>query len=75
MVLREYGFEFVLNQFKEELDLLESENGMLLNAPDMPGFRLRGTVICLCEDTKGAHELGDYEPISKLSLSSMFNNS
>ena len=33
---------------------------MLLNADGMPGFRLRGTVICLCSDTKGAHELGGF---------------
>ena len=55
--LRQYGFDFVLQTFKNELDILESNSGMLLNVDSMPGYRLRGTVICLCADTKGAHEL------------------
>lgn len=58
--VRAFGFDGILNLFMEELKLLESDSGMLLNVSDMPGFRLRGSIICLCADSKAAHEVGGF---------------
>lgn len=58
--VREFGFDGILKLLMEELKLLESESGMLLNVSDMPGFRLRGSIICVCADSKAAHELGGF---------------
>lgn len=43
-----------------EIKILESDEGMLLNIPNRPGFRIHGTIITFCADTKGAHELGGF---------------
>ncbi len=49
---------FVLRQFMVELRELESAEGMALNIPDLPNFRIRGTIVSVCGDTKEAHEIG-----------------
>lgn len=40
--------------------MLESDEGMLLNIPNRPGFRIPSTIITFCADTKGAHKLGGF---------------
>ena len=44
----------------EEIKELESDEGMLLQIPSLPDFRLRGSIAAVCADTKGAHELGGF---------------
>jgi hypothetical protein len=39
------------------MSLLESDQGMLLEIPDMPGFRVHGTISSIYGDTKDMHEL------------------
>jgi hypothetical protein len=31
---------------------------MLLDIPDLPNFHIRGTLVSVSADTKGAHEIG-----------------
>lgn len=50
-------FRFVIDEFMKEIKLLESDEGMLLGIPSKPGFRLRGAVVNVCADSKGAHQL------------------
>lgn len=40
------------------IKILESEEGMLLDIHHRPGLRVHGTIVTLCADTKGAHEIG-----------------
>ncbi|EFX64599.1 hypothetical protein DAPPUDRAFT_334034 [Daphnia pulex] len=40
--------------------MLESDEGMPLNIPHRPGFRIHVMIITFCADTKGAHELGGF---------------
>lgn len=56
----EDNFRFVLREFMKELEELESEEGMLLHIPDMPNFCIRGTLVSVSADTKGAHEIGGF---------------
>ena len=58
--LKENGFDFVLKEFMKDFRILESEEGMLLDIPHRPGFRVHGTIVTLCADTKGAHEIGGF---------------
>lgn len=58
--LKENGFDFVLKEFMKEIRILESEKGMLLDIPHRPGFRVQGTIVTLCADTKGALEIGGF---------------
>lgn len=44
----------------KEIRILESEKGMLLDIPHRPGFRVQGTIVTLCADTKGALEIGGF---------------
>lgn len=45
----------------EEISVLESEEGILLYLPHRPnGFRIHGTIVNVCADTKGAHEFGGF---------------
>jgi hypothetical protein len=57
-LIKKHGFDGILNLLMEEVAILESASGMLLNIPHHPGFRIRGTIASFCADTKGAHELG-----------------
>ena len=42
---------------------MESEEGMLLDIPDFPNFRIKDTIAGVCADTnKGAHEIGFLGP-------------
>lgn len=50
-------FRFVIDEFMKEIKLLESDEGMLLGIPSKPGFRLRGAVVNVCADSKGANQL------------------
>jgi hypothetical protein len=59
-LLRETGFDFVLNEIMNDIHALESNSGMLLDVDGFPGFRIRGTIVCLCGDTKGIHEVGGF---------------
>lgn len=43
-----------------ELKELESEEGMKLEVDGMPNFRLNGTLVQVCADTKGTHEIGGF---------------
>nr|CAH0106788.1 unnamed protein product [Daphnia galeata] len=58
--LKNNGFDFIFTKFMEEIKELESQEGMLLNIPGLPNFRVRGTIAAVCADTKGAHELGGF---------------
>jgi len=53
-------FRFVLGEFLKELDELESEEGMALDVNDIADFRLNGTIVSACANTKGAHEIGGF---------------
>lgn len=55
--LKDSEFRFVIDEFMKEIKLLESDEGMLLDIPSKPGFRLRGAVVNVCADSKGAHQL------------------
>lgn len=60
------NFGFVLREFLLKLHNLESDDRMLLNVPDLPNFRIRGTLVSVCGDTKGAHEIGGFmSPLAK----------
>ena len=37
---------------------LESAKGMLLDVGGLDNFRIRGNIVSVCADTKGAHEMG-----------------
>ena len=54
------GFDFVLRQIEKELMELESDDGMKLNVPNNADFSIRGTIVGLCCDTKGAHEISGF---------------
>lgn len=56
-LIKKIGFEPVLRELMKEIALLESDEGMLLNIDDSPGFRIRGTIASVCGDSKGMHEL------------------
>ncbi len=56
----EDNFGFVLREFMKELHELESDEGMLLDIPDLPNFKFRGTLVSVSADTKGAHEIGGF---------------
>ena len=56
----EDNFSFVLREFMSELHELESARGMPLDLSDFDNFFLRGTVVSVCADTKGAHEIGGF---------------
>jgi hypothetical protein len=43
--LKENGFDFVLKEFMKELRILESEEGMPLDIPHRPAFRVHGTLV------------------------------
>ncbi|KZR96990.1 Uncharacterized protein APZ42_008362, partial [Daphnia magna] len=58
--LKVYGFDFVIEEFMKEIKVLESEEGMLLDIKHRPGFRVHGTIVTLCADMKGAHEIGGF---------------
>jgi hypothetical protein len=47
-----------LRKFIFELHELEFDEGMLLDVPDLPNFRVRETLVSVCADTKEAHEIG-----------------
>ena len=55
--LKDSEFRFVIDELIKEIELLESEEGMLLDVPSKPGFRLRGAIVNVCADSKGAHQL------------------
>ena len=55
--LKSSDFKFIADKIFTEMSLLESDQGMLLDIPDMPGFRVHGTISSICGDTKGMHEL------------------
>lgn len=40
-----------------EVSILERNEGMLLKMPNNSNFRIRGTKVNLCADSKGAHEI------------------
>ena len=44
----------------KELEELESEEGILLDITDLSNFRIRGTLVSVFADTKGAHEIGGF---------------
>jgi hypothetical protein len=54
------NFGFVLHDYFMELHDLELDDGMLLNVPDLPYFRIRGTLVFVRGDTKGAQEIGGF---------------
>jgi hypothetical protein len=56
----EDNFGFVLREFMKELEELESEEGMLLDIPDTHFFCIRGTLVSVSADSKGAHEIGGF---------------
>ena len=58
--LKNNGFDFIFTKFIEEIKELESQEGMLLNIPGLPNFRVRDTIAPVCAETKGAHELGGF---------------
>ena len=55
--INELGFDFVLNRVMSEIAELESDRGMLLKLPDIGEFYVQGTIVTLCSDTKGAHDI------------------
>jgi hypothetical protein len=57
-------FGFVIREFMFELHELESKNGMLLDVADLADFRIRETLVSVCADTKGAHEIGGFMSLS-----------
>lgn len=60
-LLKKYGFSFLVNELMSELKELESDDGMHLDIPDLPGgLRIRGTIAMLCADSKAAHEIGGF---------------
>ena len=54
------NFGFVFREFMKELEELESEEGILLDITDLSNFRIRGTLVSVFADTKGAHEIGGF---------------
>ncbi len=60
----EDNFVFVIREFMFELHELESKNGMLLDVADLADFRIRETLVSVCADTKGAHEIGGFMSLS-----------
>lgn len=58
--LRSNNFEFVLKELMDEIAELESENGMKLSFESHPNFNIHGTIVQLCADSKGAHEIGGF---------------
>ncbi len=41
----------------KELRELETDEGMQLDIPEIPTFFLHGTLLSVCTDMKGAHEI------------------
>lgn len=56
-LVRENGFGPILSAFMAEIKILESDEGMLLDIDDLPGFRIKGSIASVCADSKGAHEI------------------
>lgn len=56
----EDNFGFVLREFMKELEELESEEGMLLDIPDLPNFRIRCTLVSVSAETKGSQKIGGF---------------
>ena len=50
-------FDLVNTEVLHELKQLESNDGMQLDIEDYPGFKIRGTIVSFCADTKGAHQI------------------
>ena len=50
----------VFREFMKELEELESEKRILLDITDLSNFRIRGTLVSVFADTKGAHEIGGF---------------
>ena len=62
----EDNFFFVLREFMIELGELESEEGMVLEIPDLPNFRIRGTLVSVSADTLScSRNWGVYESVGK----------
>jgi hypothetical protein len=57
----EDNFGSVLREFMLELREFESAEEMALNIPDLHNFRIRGTIVSVYWDTKGAHEIGGFK--------------
>ena len=55
--VKEHSFEFVLRPFVDELKSLESEEGVLLDIPAIPCFRVRRILASVTGDTKAEHEV------------------
>ena len=51
--MKESGFDFALNPFMNGIKFFESDEGILLNISNRPGFRIHGKIIAFCADTKG----------------------
>lgn len=58
--MKEFGFDFALNPFMNEIKMLESDEGMPLNIQHNPCFRIHVMIITFFADTKGVHELGGF---------------
>ena len=56
-LLSKDGFDAILGMLISELKELESNEGMKLDIPTEPDYRVRGTVVAVCGDTKGLHEM------------------
>jgi hypothetical protein len=54
------NFRFFLCEFFLDFHDLESDDGMILDVPVLPNFLTRGTLVSVCGDTKGAHEIGGF---------------
>ena len=57
--LAKNSFDFVHWPLIQEIKMLETE-GMSLDIPDYPNFKLYGTLSSNCGDTKGAHQQGGF---------------
>lgn len=58
--IKQYGFDFALEELMTEIAILESGQGMQLDIPNNPRFRIRGTILNFCADTKGAHDMAGF---------------
>jgi hypothetical protein len=54
--LKKYGFGPILAPFIEEMNLLQSQQGILVQTNDMP-FELRATLIAFIGDSLAAHDI------------------
>lgn len=55
--LKDSEFRFIIDELFKEMDILESNEEILLDIAEIPGFRINGTISSICGDTKGIHEL------------------